>query len=66
MRVIVEVILADAEGAGKIFIDGKPAGLIREYDLKLSDDKTEAAIQTLNWERLIREEIVHFRFRYKT
>jgi hypothetical protein len=63
MRLLVEVILTDAEKAGKVFIEGKPSGLIREYDLKLSDDPQKAAEEMLNWKDAIREEAIHFKYR---
>jgi hypothetical protein len=63
MRLIVEVILTDAEESEKVFIEGKRPGLIREYDLKLSDNPQMAATQMLNWKNAIREEIIHFRYK---
>ena len=63
MRLFVEVILTDAEKAGTVFIQGKPSGVIREYDLKLSDDPQKAAAEMLNWKDAIREDAIHFRYK---
>jgi hypothetical protein len=63
MRITVEVILTDAEEQGKVFIEGKPAGVIREYDLKLSDDTDKAAMEMINWEDVIKEKMIHFRYK---
>lgn len=63
MRVIVEVILAGAEKSGIVFIEGKSPGLLREYDLILSDNRTTATAELLNFKESIREEMIHFRYK---